>query len=223
MPIKKSLVLTLCLALLPIAASAQITDRAEILKGHVTLIQSNGTDVVVTVDHELDLNGVIEDAFVLRTDGLLPVDLPEIDDLSRVVVRPNSLLILPENGRNVILGLGTSGPSARRLQSGGTVVVNNGFELRRVRGNFDVDPYTLADELLSPRPGAGFISGDDEIAALFQAEVDGCISGGDGADSCSLDGDIDIVGTGGGVGCSVGCRDGYDACCSITGCHCEAN
>lgn len=222
MSIKKSLVLTLCLALLPIAASAQITDRAEILTGHVTLVQTSGTDVVVTVDHRIDLDGVIEDAFVFRTDVLLPADLPEIDDFSRVIVRSDAVLILPENGRNVLLGVGSSGLNARRLQPGGTVVLDNGFQLSRVRGSFDVDPYTLATALLDSSGGAGFVSGDDGVSALFQA-AEGCISGGEGAETCSLGGDIEIVGVGGGVECDVSCREGYDACCDTSGCHCQAS
>jgi hypothetical protein len=223
MSIKKPLVLTLCLALVPIAASAQLTDRAEILKGHVSVVQLTATDLVVTVDARLDLDGIIEDAFVFRTDVPLPGDVPQIDDFARVIVRPNSILILPENGPNVALAVGSPGVRSRRLQPRGMVVLDQGFELSHVRGNFDLDPYTLATELLESRPGAGIVAGDEGVSALFQAATDGCISGGDGADSCSLDGDIDIAGTGGGVGCSVGCRSGYDACCSITGCHCEAN
>lgn len=223
MSIKKSLVLTLCLAFLPIAASAQITDRAEILRGHVTLVQISATDLVVTVDHRIDLDGVIEDAFVFRTDVVLPADLPEIDEFSRVIVRPDSILILPENGRNVILGVGSSDLNARGLQPIGMTVLNNGFQLSRVRGSFDVDPYTLATALLDSRDGAGFVSGDDGVSALFQAAEDGCISGGEGAETCSLGGDIEIVGVGGGVECDVSCREGYDACCDTSGCHCQAN
>ena len=223
MSIKKSLVLTLCLALAPLTASAQITDHAEILKGHVTLVQPSATDLVVTVDHRLDLDGLIEDAFVFRTEVPLPVDLPEIDDFSQVIVRPEALLIRPENGRTLVLRLGSSGLDARRLQPGGLVMLNDGFQLSRVQGSFNLDPHTLASELLGPREGTDSVSGDDDLSALFQAaEDDDCISGGDGSSSCSLEGDISIAGSGGGVGCSVGCDDGYDACCDTDGCHCEA-
>lgn len=223
MSIKKSLVLTLCLTLLPLAASAQITDRAEILRGHVSLVQTSDMDLVVTVDHQLDLDGVIEDAFVFRTDVLLPADLPEIDDFSRVIVRPDAVLILPENGRNVLLGVGPSGLEGRELQPIGMVVLNNGFQLSRVRGSFDVDPYTLATALLDSRDGAGFVSGDEGVSALFQAAEDGCISGGEGAETCSLGGEIEIINVGAGVECDVSCREGYDACCDTSGCHCEAS
>ena len=60
------------------------------------------------------------------------------------------------------------------------------------------------------------------VAALptraFAGEMEalGCMAGGPGASSCSIQGSI----AGGGAGCSVSCRTGY-ACCSVDGCHCK--
>ena len=42
-----------------------------------------------------------------------------------------------------------------------------------------------------------------------------CYNGGRGASQCSIDGGIEIVGSGVSVACSVTCREGYYACCGI--------
>lgn len=42
-----------------------------------------------------------------------------------------------------------------------------------------------------------------------------CYNGGPGASQCSIDGGIDIVGSGVSVACSVTCKAGYYACCGI--------
>lgn len=46
-----------------------------------------------------------------------------------------------------------------------------------------------------------------------------CLSGGEGANSCSVDAGIDILGVGVTTSCSVSCNDGYFACCGV-GCYC---
>lgn len=47
-----------------------------------------------------------------------------------------------------------------------------------------------------------------------------CYSGGPGSISCSIEAGISIVGYGISGGCSVACRDGYYACCTLR-CTCE--
>lgn len=42
---------------------------------------------------------------------------------------------------------------------------------------------------------------------------DGCTAGGPGASQCSFQG--------GPISCSVTCRDGWYACCGLTGCSCK--
>lgn len=222
MSIKKLFALALCLTLVPLAASAELTDRAEILSGHVVLVQPALGDVVVTLDRELDLDGAIEEAFVFRTDALVPTDLPEIDGPARLVVKPSSIWILPEVGPKIVLAIGAPGFKARRLQPDGVVILDQGFEISRVQGAFELDPESLAYELAKPRQEPGFVARDAGLSAVFEGAA-GCISGGEGADSCSLGGDVEIVGVGGGVECTVSCRDGYDACCDTSGCGCQAN
>jgi hypothetical protein len=42
-----------------------------------------------------------------------------------------------------------------------------------------------------------------------------CYNGGPGATTCSIDGGINIAGYGVSAACSVGCGDGYYACCTL--------
>ena len=64
------------------------------------------------------------------------------------------------------------------------------------------------EALTTPEPGGGSTPG-----------LITCYNGGPGASSCSIDGGIEIVGSGVSVACSVSCRDGYYACCGIR-CSC---
>lgn len=62
------------------------------------------------------------------------------------------------------------------------------------------------------------------VEALTSGEVPGggntpglitCYNGGPGSSQCSIDGGINIVGSGVSAACSVTCRAGYYACCGI--------
>lgn len=59
-----------------------------------------------------------------------------------------------------------------------------------------------------------------ESGGIIDDIVGHCVSGGPGSSSCSLAGGIDIVGSGGSIDCSTTCRDGYYACCGLSGCKC---
>lgn len=47
-----------------------------------------------------------------------------------------------------------------------------------------------------------------------------CHNGGRGSVSCSIDAGVEIKGVGVSAGCSVSCKDGYYACCSLR-CKCD--
>lgn len=47
-----------------------------------------------------------------------------------------------------------------------------------------------------------------------------CHSGGRGSESCSIDAGVEIKGVGVSAGCSVSCKEGYYACCSLR-CKCD--
>jgi hypothetical protein len=53
------------------------------------------------------------------------------------------------------------------------------------------------------------------VEALASIESSQCYNGGQGASSCSIDGGIDIAGSGVSAACSVSCKEDYYACCSL--------
>lgn len=56
---------------------------------------------------------------------------------------------------------------------------------------------------------------DANVDALAQVESHFCYNGGPGANQCSIEAGITIVGNGVSANCSVSCNSGYYACCGI--------
>ena len=211
--LKVSLVLALCLAFLPSLASAQVTDKAEILNGHVVLTQVGKQNVVVLVDHlPFGGDGIADQAFIYRSTVALPTDLRDLSGSGIVIVRPESIVVTLAGKSSVLLSVRPGEPGNDRFRPGSFAKaaaltrIDSGFELRRLHGRKGFDLVNATFNQLKPRRNS-----DPTLK-----EEEGCLAGGPGASDCSIDGSVGP----GGAGCSVGCRDGYHACCTLTGCSC---
>lgn len=209
--VKASFVLALCVALLPTLAAAHITDRAEILGGHVVLTRIDKLDVVVTIDNlPAGGDGIADQAFIYRSRIALPDAVSDFSGESLVIVSPDMITIKGANGTLVSLGVRTDnetgvevpGPrfDPRSFKATGRVVIDSGYQLSRLFGQRGVSLVDSIARELQLGPNWGFK----------------CVSGGPGSTDCSIEGSI----AGGGAGCSVSCASGYYACCSLSGCHC---
>jgi hypothetical protein len=209
--LKVSLVLALCLAFLPSVAAARITERAEILDGQVTVTRANTLDVIVTIHHSLlDGKGSADEAFLYRSNAALPAELRDLSGQGTVVVRPDSILVAMEKGQTLSLSVRAEGdkePSGPgfTVKSANVTLVDSGFQLTRLYARKGVNVLDVAYSQIQARQAKA----EEDPSA-------GCISGGPGATSCSVQGSI----AGGGAGCRVSCGGGTYACCNLSGCHC---
>lgn len=77
---------------------------------------------------------------------------------------------------------------------------------------------TCASTLIFSEKESFFNKNISALAALNPKPF--CYSGGPGSISCSIEAGINIAGYGLSGGCSVACRDGFYACCTLR-CTCE--
>jgi hypothetical protein len=212
--IKPSLVLALCIAFLPSVATARITEKAEILDGHVVLTRVGKLNLVVMVDNlPVGGDGIVDQAFLYRSNVALPAGLRDLSGAGTVVVRPDTIIVALTSGPAVSLSVRTETGkdpvnTGSIFKAASVTAIDSGYELSRLYGRKGVNLIDVAFDQLQPRRG-------DNL--FFKAEDSGCISGGPGATDCSIDGSL----PGGGAGCSVSCSSNYYACCSLSGCHCS--
>jgi hypothetical protein len=208
--LRTSLILALCVTFLPAAVLAA-SHHAEVLEGNLTLKRVTDFDLLVTIDDHPRPggDGVADEAFVYRSQAIL-AELPEVDGPGRLIVRPQSLVIEANGAPRLTLAVLTKGSgdeSALTADSYG-LGIDSGYQLSRLHAANGEDLITFAQAMLQP---VAFLPSFKEVIG---GEGD-CISGGPGATSCSIEGNIGP----GGAGCSVTCGSGY-ACCNLSGCHC---
>lgn len=215
---KNALILALSLVLLPAAAMAlPPVNSAEIFHGQISVTQSSAFDLVVRVERSATWTGQPEtkEAFVLRSETPLPVDLAQLDGPARLVVRPDAVLIFAENQPALVLRTGPA--DLTHSQIGWDAMELNGYQLSRFQtGSEDYLHTALRHQLETPTPATRRLSGSElqsVAGGLLAIEAD-CDSGGAGAETCTI--------SGAGGSCNATCNDGYDACCNESGCGCQA-
>lgn len=210
------LVCVFCALFIPTIGMAEITDSVEILHGHVTVTQVGASDLLVTVDLlPRGGDGIVDEAFIYRSDAALPDELDALAESAQVVVRPHSIVIRWQKGPSLRLVVPTAEGRAP-LKRRNTLTVDSGYQLSRLHGGEGAELIATAYNLLQPAQVF-------DLAKAISPEEDSgneCISGGPGATSCSIAGGVVIVGSGGNATCSVTCGAGYHACCKGTGCSC---
>lgn len=211
--LKVFLALALCLTFLPSLAAAGVTDKAEVLDGHVVLTPVGKNNVVVLVDHlPFGGDGIADQAFIYRSAVALPADLGDLSGSGIVIVRPESIVVTLAGKSAISLSVRSGEPGRDRgrpgtLSKAATFTrIDSGFELRRLYGREGFDLVRASFNQLRPRQNSDSI-------------LKACVSGGVGATSCSLSGNLGPAG----AGCSVSCASGYYACCNLNGCGCIDN
>lgn len=219
MLLKKALIASMSLALLPAAAFAQSppVHSAEIFHGQISLTQDSAFDLVVHLDRpSLAGEPVADQAFVFRSEVPLPTDLENLDGSAKVIVRPGAVLIFAEGHPAVVL---RTGPAELVPSAASDGLVLNGYQLSRFQSTSE-DYLDRAIERPQPdRPTRSFRPhADSELRKSFGAflavDEEDCTSGGPGAESCEISSPAGE--------CDATCNEGYDACCNDGSCSCEA-
>jgi len=217
--LKKALIASICLALLPAAAFAQSppVHSAEIFHGQISLTQDSAFDLVVHLDRPSKLAGepVADQAFVFRSEVPLPTGLTKLDGSARIVVRPDAVLIFAEGHPAVVL---RTGPAELVPSAASDGLVLNGYQLSRFQSTSEdyldraIERQRLdrPSQASRPHPGSELRS----FSALLAIEEGDCTSGGPGAESCEISSPAGE--------CDAECNEGYDACCNDGSCSCQA-
>lgn len=218
--LKKALIASICLALLPAAAFAQSrpVHTAEIFQGQISFTQDSVFDLVVHLDRSSKLAGepVADQAFVFRSEVPLPTGLTKLDGSARIIVRPDAVWIFAEGQPAVVL---RTGPAELAPSAASDGLVLNGYQLSRFQSTSE-DYLDRAIERLRldrpsqasrPHPGSEL---RNSFGALLAVEEGDCVSGGPGAESCEISSPAGE--------CDATCNEGYDACCNDGSCSCQA-
>ena len=221
MSLKKALITSMCLALLPVAAFAQSgpVHTAEIFQGEISITQDSAFDLVVHVDRSSKLAGevVTDQVFVFRSEIPLPTDVANLDGPGRIVVRPDAVFFFADDHPALILRTGPAelAPSTGAFDG----LVLNGYQLSRyqstsqdyLEGAIEGQQLERPAGSLRPRSDSGLRASG--AAALLEVDDDDCTAGGPGSSTCEISGPSGS--------CDAECNDGYDACCNEGSCGCE--
>lgn len=220
MLLKKALFLSLTLAVLAAAvpAQAQPVRIAEVLTAEISLTQDNPFTLVVHADRVASRTDAAlgDEVFVFRSETPLPQDLSKLSGPARIIVRPDGVLIFPENRPALALRTGAAELALPASGLGGSVL--DGYQLSRYTSTSE-EYLRQAIERQAEAPALSGVSGtgsDLRLALGTRIAVDGgdCISGGPGAESCEISSPAGE--------CDAECNAGYDACCNDGSCSCVA-
>lgn len=214
------------LAAQPSAQAALRPDHAETLIAEVSVQSLSAGRVAVILDQfdAPESDATAERVFILESAEMLETELPIYMGVAQVVFQNDRLFIMSlAEPRAVGVFLSKIGANevenrlaanlARRYghSTVGAISLLSGYGLSDYRGGFLLPietwpPQERPENSLQPKIWDNVIT-----------EKSGCISGGPGSSSCSVDCPFD-------VGCSVSCVTGYYACCeckwTVPGCSC---
>jgi hypothetical protein len=242
MLLKKALIASICLALLPVVSFAQncSVHSAEIFHGQVSITQDSAFELVVRLDRSSDSADelVADQAFVFRSEVPLPIGLEKLDGAARIIVRPDAVLIFADNQPALILQKGCRcsqcddpetckccpnegfAQSAVDLVSPSAAIdgyVLTGYQLSRFQSTSE-DYLERALEGQPDRPSRTSRPHSaselrSSYGAFLAVDEGDCTSGGPGAETCKISGPSGS--------CNTTCNAGYDACCNEGSCTCE--